>query len=142
MVDTVLETVSTESVTRIQLSQPREEELFLQATSGRPEARVDDVNPAITRGAPFGSRGADRPRHPSGMLMGPDDPFFREIHGNPGVPMRGNVRYDIIGPFGQEPDPDIDFPRGNVPFPKRGPDFRPPGDGMFFGNNPFGGGFH
>ncbi|KAK1933095.1 hypothetical protein X943_002154 [Babesia divergens] len=69
------------------------------------------------------------------MLMGPDDPVFQELRSNPRSPNLGNARYDVIGPFGQEPDPDIDVPRVNMSLPRRGNEFFPPGGGMYGGSN-------
>ncbi|CDR96968.1 hypothetical protein, conserved [Babesia bigemina] len=50
----------------------------------------------------------NRPRNPSGMLMGPNDPFFEEGPRQLRAPGSTAPRYDTIGPFGREPDPSID----------------------------------
>ncbi|EDO08134.1 hypothetical protein BBOV_III005710 [Babesia bovis T2Bo] len=103
---------------------------------------TDDVNP-VPGLSTDPLRGMPPPRHtnPNGMLMGPDDPFFKETQNNPRTRGVGQVRYDVIGPFGQEPDPNIDIPPGSNPFPNiRGgfPSFGPgrfggPGGGSFGG---------
>ncbi|GFE53191.1 hypothetical protein BaOVIS_005950 [Babesia ovis] len=96
--------------------------------------RVDDVNPIPTLPSdPLREALPQRQSNPNGMLMGPDDPFFREIQTNPRLNGLGPVRYDVIGPFGQEPDPDIDVPPGIPQFPRRGGGFPNPGPGRFGG---------
>ncbi|ORM40085.1 uncharacterized protein BXIN_1213 [Babesia sp. Xinjiang] len=103
-------------------------------------SRVDDVNPTISRPSdPLHVTQPQRLRRPSGMLMGPNDPFFQEMQTQSRYNEAGHARYDLIGPFGREPDPDIDLPPGIPSLPKRGGGFPAPGPGRFGGG--FGGFF-
>ncbi|AFZ79275.1 hypothetical protein BEWA_021230 [Theileria equi strain WA] len=76
---------------------------------------------------------------PDGMLIGPDHPFFNEEIRSARSRNPPNVRYDVIGPFGNEPDPDLDlYPllqrsgtTRNPPNPFDGPGFN------FMDRNPF-----
>ncbi|KAK1444571.1 hypothetical protein BgAZ_104770 [Babesia gibsoni] len=114
------------------------EDIFRESTLRIPKSTVDDVNPSIPIRNPL--QGNAKPTAPSGMLMGPDDPFFQETRTSVGIPRRGDVKYDIIGPFGMEPDPDIDVPGVPNPFPRRGPNIPPSNSSMFPGGGKFGGG--
>uniref|UniRef100_A0A3B0MNR3 Uncharacterized protein n=1 Tax=Theileria annulata TaxID=5874 RepID=A0A3B0MNR3_THEAN len=76
---------------------------------------------------------------PDGMLIGQDNPFFKEEnYAKKNLPP--NLKYDVIGPLGTEPNPDIDtYPlhtsKKNTPdFPNfdfNKPNFGPGNPGSF-----------